>query len=74
MEDKLWNELYYPLVHHDTASLFATLVRPKSRGWLRLRSADPSDPPIIDPQYYNHPDDVKVMIEGNPLNKRKNEK
>lgn len=65
MEDKLWDDLFYPLVHHDTASLFTTLVRPKSRGWLRLRSSDSLDQPIIDPQYYSCHDDLKAMLEGN---------
>lgn len=37
---------------------------PKSRGTITLASADPAQPPIIDPQYLSHPDDQKVMIDG----------
>jgi choline dehydrogenase len=40
----------------------ATLVSPKSRGRLRLRSADPRWRPEIDPGYYTDPDDLEVMI------------
>ena len=48
--------------------MFATLVRPKSRGFIRLRSTNPLDDPIIDPQYYSNPQDVKTMLEGKKTN------
>lgn len=67
LEENTWQELFEPVSYVDTASIFATLVRPKSRGWIRLRSADPLDQPIIDPQFYSHPQDVQVMLEGTQL-------
>lgn len=39
-------------------------LRPKSRGTVRLRSADPKDTPIIDPNFLSHPDDLKTSVEG----------
>ena len=42
----------------------AQALRPKSRGSVRLRSADPMDAPLIDPAYLTHPDDVRLQIEG----------
>jgi choline dehydrogenase-like flavoprotein len=39
-------------------------VRPKARGTVRLRSADPSAPPVVDPNFLGHPDDLKVSAEG----------
>ena len=38
------------------------LLSPRSRGSLRLRSADPTAPPRIDPAYLRHPDDVARMV------------
>lgn len=64
LEEKAWKEIFEPLSHLDTASILATLVRPRSRGWIRLRSADPSHQPIIDPQYYSNPHDIQVMLEA----------
>ena len=66
MKESLWSTLYKPLSESftKTATLYATLVRPKSRGHIRLRSMNAQDPPIIDPRYYSHPDDIQVMIEG----------
>lgn len=37
---------------------------PKSRGEIRLQSADPSVAAVIDPNYLNHPDDQKIMVAG----------
>ena len=39
-------------------------LRPKSRGTVRLRSADPSATPLVDPNFLGHPDDVKTSAEG----------
>ena len=45
-------------------SIGPTLVRPKSRGRLRLRSSDPADHPAIDPQALADPADVDVLVAG----------
>lgn len=37
---------------------------PKSRGEIRLKSADPAEPAYIDPKYLSHPDDKKIMVDG----------
>jgi choline dehydrogenase len=41
-----------------------TLVRPESRGWLRLRSATPADPPLIQPNYLEADEDLRALVEG----------
>ena len=38
------------------------LLRPKSRGSVALNNADPTTPPRIDPKFYDHPDDLEVMV------------
>jgi choline dehydrogenase len=40
------------------------LVRPASRGTLRLRSADPADKPLIDPAYLAQDADLDAMVRG----------
>ena len=40
------------------------LLRPRSRGTVRLASANPTDRPLIDPGYYAHSDDIKQMVAG----------
>ena len=45
-------------------ALCAGLVAPKSRGEIKLRSADPRDRPIVDARFLSHPDDVKALAFG----------
>jgi choline dehydrogenase len=40
------------------------LLRPKSTGTVTLKSADPEDDPLIDPQFLSHPEDIKTMVQG----------
>lgn len=39
-------------------------LRPKARGSVTLRSADPKDTPIVDPNFLGHPDDLRISVEG----------
>jgi choline dehydrogenase len=45
-------------------ALCAGLVQPKSRGHIALRSAKPSDRPIVHANFLSHPDDVKALAVG----------
>ncbi|MDO9489680.1 MAG: GMC family oxidoreductase N-terminal domain-containing protein [Sphingomonadaceae bacterium] len=44
--------------------IWAVLLHPKSRGTLRLASADPHAKPIIDPAYMSDPDDLAQLVEA----------
>ncbi|MFC5199899.1 GMC family oxidoreductase [Streptomyces kaempferi] len=39
-------------------------LNPRTRGTVRLASADPQAPPLIDPRYFDEPTDAKVMVAG----------
>lgn len=41
------------------------LLHPKSRGTIRLQSTDPFNPPLIDPNYLDHPYDITNFLKGN---------
>ena len=45
----------------------ATLIYPKSRGTVRLASADPAAAPLIDPGYLTEPADSEVLLDGMEL-------
>ncbi len=45
-------------------TLNACLLRPKSRGTVRLRSANPFDKPVVDNNYLADPDDLRLEIAG----------
>ncbi|MFE7900798.1 GMC family oxidoreductase [Streptomyces sp. NPDC057424] len=43
-------------------TVMAGTIRPLSRGRMWLRSADPTQPPALDPQYYADPYDLAAMV------------
>ncbi len=45
-------------------SLHATLLRPKSRGTVKLASANPKDAPLIDPDFLGDDDDLDLLTKG----------
>ncbi|MBE1577633.1 GMC family oxidoreductase [Amycolatopsis roodepoortensis] len=48
-------------------TVLTTLIYPKSRGTLRLASADPTAAPLIDPQYLSDPADLELLGEGSEM-------
>ena len=59
------------LVDHGRKTVFGhgyschvCLLRPKSRGRLRLASADPNAAPLIDPNFLAEPDDLQRLVRG----------
>lgn len=44
--------------------ILPTVIRPKSKGYLKLKNSDPLSKPLIHPKYLSHPDDIAVMVEG----------
>ncbi|CAH1975010.1 unnamed protein product [Acanthoscelides obtectus] len=47
-----------------SVQIIPTVLHPKSRGYLKLKDNNPLSHPLIYGNYYTHPDDIKVMIEG----------
>jgi choline dehydrogenase-like flavoprotein len=45
-------------------TLNSAFLRPRSRGTVRLASADPADAPLIDPNYFADPYDRQMSIKG----------
>jgi choline dehydrogenase len=48
-------------------TVLVTLIYPKSRGTLRLASADPTAAPLFDFQYLADPADLQVLAEGSEM-------
>lgn len=45
-------------------------LRPRSRGSIRLASADPRAAPLIDPGYLSDPEDMETLLKGVKLTRR----
>ena len=51
-------------------TLAAILLEPRSSGTIRLRSADPFEPPAIEPRYLADPEDLRALVAGVELTRR----
>lgn len=51
-------------------SCHVAMLRPKSRGSVRLQSRDPAQPPEIDPKFLAEPEDLEAMISCFKLTRR----
>jgi len=63
ISDRMW-QMFRPLAYKDTWSVIPMLLRPKSKGFVRLASANPYDKPIFEAGYFTHPQDIKTLVEG----------
>lgn len=57
-------DVYEPTVYHDSFLIIPLLMRPLSRGKIVLNSRDPSEHPRIYPNYFEHPHDLDVLVNG----------
>lgn len=64
LRDSVYNTMYKPLVNAETWTILPLLLRPKSSGWVRLRSRNPLVYPDINPNYFTHKEDMDVLVEG----------
>jgi choline dehydrogenase len=48
----------------DGYTIAPTLLHPKSRGYIALRSTNPTEPPVIQPNYFADESDMKALVEG----------
>ena len=75
--DLQWHFVVGKLVDHGRKTVFGhgyschvCLLRPKSRGSLRLASADPLAAPLIDPAFLQDPDDMARLVRGFKLTRQ----
>lgn len=57
-------EVYSEIMRKNAFSLVPIILRPKSRGRLRLKSKNPFQWPRMEPNYLSHPDDLNTLVEG----------
>ncbi|XP_058119585.1 glucose dehydrogenase [FAD, quinone]-like [Anopheles ziemanni] len=64
MRDDVYEAVYRPLETQNHFTIIVQNLHPLSRGSVRLRSANPALPPIVDPNYLAEELDVDVVLEG----------
>ncbi|XP_037292675.1 glucose dehydrogenase [FAD, quinone] [Manduca sexta] len=64
LTDEFYDEVFGEVNNKDVFGIFPMMLRPKSRGFIKLRTKNPLDYPIMIHNYLTHPDDVGVLREG----------
>ena len=54
----------YEIINNNAGSLTVSVMHPLSRGTCSINSADPFEPPIIDPRWLSNPVDRQILIEA----------
>jgi len=53
--------------HPNSVSILPGVVRPMSRGWVRLAGTDPLAKPLVNPNYLSAPSDLDRLVQGMKL-------
>jgi len=64
IKDTIWNTIHAEPLSREGMTIFPVLLHPKSKGTVRLRSTNPFDPPIINPNYLAEESDIKTLTEA----------
>ncbi|XP_043603588.1 glucose dehydrogenase [FAD, quinone]-like [Bombus pyrosoma] len=64
LSSEYFDNVYGKFVDTDLWVGLPTLLRPKSRGIMKLRSNNPFDHPLIYPNYFEYPEDLARIVEG----------
>jgi choline dehydrogenase len=64
VKSELWASYGAPYASKSSFAIAMVLGLGRSRGQVRLKSKNPQDKPIIDANYFSHPDDMKIFVDG----------
>lgn len=59
-----YKQLFHPYETSATMWCFSSVVNPKSRGFVTIKSTDPFEDPVIDPKFLSHPQDLTNLVAG----------
>lgn len=71
--DEVYNTVFKPISNKDAWTIMPLLLRPRSRGTVRLRSSNPFHSPLINANYFSDPIDIATLVEGAKIAMRINE-
>ncbi|XP_064459874.1 glucose dehydrogenase [FAD, quinone]-like [Ornithodoros turicata] len=64
LKQEVFDEYYLPFRGGQSFVLLPFVLRPKSRGYVKVKSKNPNELPAVSPLFYTHEDDLKVIVEG----------
>ncbi|KAL2748240.1 hypothetical protein V1477_003525 [Vespula maculifrons] len=64
LTEDFYDEVYGDIINHNSFNIIPMILRPKSRGYIKLKSKNPLDYPLMYHNYLTNPDDMRVLREG----------
>lgn len=64
IKDSVWENYFSKIFDKYSATFLTLLLHPKSKGEVRIQSSDPNMPPLINPKYLSHKDDIRTIAKG----------
>nr|XP_034185986.1 glucose dehydrogenase [FAD, quinone]-like [Osmia lignaria] len=64
ISDELYDTVYKPIENQDAWSIWPIVQNPRSVGRITLKSKDPYEPPRMEPNFFTHPADIEIILEG----------
>lgn len=67
---EVWDSIHGNPLSREGFTVFPVLLHPRSKGTIRLRSNNPDEEPLINPNYLAEDSDVKIISEGTQFVRR----
>ncbi|CAB3374233.1 Hypothetical predicted protein [Cloeon dipterum] len=64
MRDDVYDAVFKPINSKDAWTVWPMILKPNSRGWVRLKSKNPMAWPIMYGNYFDDPNDLESVVEG----------
>lgn len=64
ISDELYKTVYKPIENKDAVSIWPIAQNPRSVGRVKLKSKNPFHAPILETNFFTHPADVEIILEG----------
>ncbi|XP_015431029.1 PREDICTED: glucose dehydrogenase [FAD, quinone]-like [Dufourea novaeangliae] len=64
VNDEFYEKMYQNILFQDAYQIMPLLLKPRSRGYIKLRSKDVHQHPIIVPNYFKDPQDLNVLADA----------
>lgn len=64
---EFFSKVYDGIIGKDAFGLVPIVMRPKSRGRIRLKSRNPFQWPLMEPNYFDNPEDLETLVQGAKL-------
>lgn len=62
--DECYSAVYEEILYKESFNIITLLLKPRSRGRIMLKDKNPNSKVLIYPNYFDDPQDLKVMVSG----------